>query len=157
MMPPTVPTLERGAIKDTIELCQPDIDRHHVTVRSLIPNDLPSVMIDLLQIEQVLINVVHNAVDALGDNQASRRVVTIEAKAADADFIEVRVADTGPGFSRQLLDNAFVPLVSTKAEGLGIGLALCKSIIEAHGGTLKLEGDARGAVVRFTLPIAKSA
>jgi C4-dicarboxylate-specific signal transduction histidine kinase len=145
------------AVKDTIELCQPDIDRHHVTVRPLIPNDLPSVMIDLLQIEQVLINVVHNAVDALGDNQASRRVVTIEAKAADADFIEVRVTDTGPGFSRQLLDNAFVPLASTKAEGLGIGLALCKSIIEAHGGTLKLEGDARGAVVRFTLPIAKSA
>jgi C4-dicarboxylate-specific signal transduction histidine kinase len=145
------------AVKDTIELCQPDIDRHHVIVRSLIPNDLPSVMIDLLQIEQVLINVVHNAVDALGDNQASRRVVTIEAKTADADFIEVRVTDTGPGFSRQLLDNAFVPLVSTKAEGLGIGLALCKSIIEAHGGTLKLEGDARGAVVRFTLPIAKSA
>ena len=145
------------AVKDTIELCQPDIDRHHVTVRSLIPNDLPSVMIDLLQIEQVLINVVRNAVDALGENQASRRVVSIEAKAADADFIELRVTDTGPGFSRQLLDNAFVPLASTKAEGLGIGLSLCKSIIEAHGGILKLEGDARGAVVRFTLPIAKSA
>jgi C4-dicarboxylate-specific signal transduction histidine kinase len=145
------------AVKDTIELCQPDIDRHRVTVRSLIPNDLPSVMIDLLQIEQVLINVVRNAVDALGENQASRRVVSIEAKAADADFIELRVTDTGPGFSRQLLDNAFVPLASTKAEGLGIGLALCKSIIEAHGGILKLEGDARGAVVRFTLPIAKSA
>ncbi len=64
------------AVKDTIELCQPDIDRHHVTVRSLIPNDLPSVMIDLLQIEQVLINVVRNAVDALGENQASRRVVS---------------------------------------------------------------------------------
>jgi len=144
------------AVKDTVELCQPDIDRHHVTVRSSIPNDLPNVMIDLLQIEQVLINLVRNAADALRESPSARRVVTIDAKAADADFVEVRVADNGPGFSRQFLDNAFVPLASTKADGLGIGLSLCKSIVEAHGGILRLEGDAQGAVVRFTLPIAKS-
>src|SRR3569832_312671 len=145
------------AVKDTVELCQPDIDRHHVTVRSSIPNDLPNVMIDLLQIEQVLINLVRNAADALRESPSARRVVTIDAKPAHVDFVEVRVADNGPGFSREFLDNAFVPLASTKADGLGIGLSLCKSIVEAHGGILRLEGDAQGAVVRFTLPIAKSA
>jgi C4-dicarboxylate-specific signal transduction histidine kinase len=145
------------AIKDTVELCQPDLDRHHVTVRSSVPNDLPSVMIDLLQIEQVLINLVRNAIDAFGESKTSRAIIAIDAKVADADFIEVRVTDTGPGFSKKFLEKAFVPLSSTKADGLGIGLSLCKSIIEAHGGLLELESSPQGAAVRFTLPIAKTA
>ena len=145
------------AVKDTVELCQPDLDRHHVTVRSSVPNDLPSVMIDLLQIEQVLINLVRNAIDALGESKTSRAIIAIDAKVADADFIEVRVTDTGPGFSKKFLEKAFVPLSSTKADGLGIGLSLCKSIIEAHGGLLELESSPQGAAVRFTLPIAKTA
>jgi C4-dicarboxylate-specific signal transduction histidine kinase len=145
------------AIKDTVELCQPDLDRHHVTVRSSVPNDLPSVMIDLLQIEQVLINLVRNAIDALGESKTSRAIIAIDAKVADADFVEVRVTDTGPGFSKKFLEKAFVPLSSTKADGLGIGLSLCKSIIEAHGGLLELESSPQGAAVRFTLPIAKTA
>ncbi len=144
------------AVKDTVELCQPEIDRHHVTIRSSIPKDLPSVMIDLIQIEQVLINLLRNAIDALGESKNVRGIIAIDAKAADADFVEVRVTDTGPGFSSQFLENAFVPLSSTKVDGLGVGLSLCKSIIEAHGGLLKLEGSPQGAVVRFTLPIAKS-
>ncbi|MBS0535615.1 MAG: MASE1 domain-containing protein [Proteobacteria bacterium] len=147
--------LER-AIKDTVELCQADLDRHHVTLRSSIPSDLPSVMIDLIQIEQVLINLVRNAIEVLGDGKSGRGVIAIDAAAADSDFVEVRVTDTGPGFSSRILENDFMPLGSSKAEGLGIGLSLCKSIIEAHGGLLKLEGGAQGAVVRFTLPIAKT-
>jgi C4-dicarboxylate-specific signal transduction histidine kinase len=148
--------LER-AVKDTIELCQSDLDRHHVTIRSGIPSDLPNVMIDLLQIEQVLINLVRNAADALGEARSHRGAIVIDAKAGGADFVEVSVSDTGPGFPAQFLDNAFVPLASTKADGLGIGLSLCKSIVEAHGGFFKLENGAPGAIVRFTLPIAKIA
>jgi len=149
-------TIER-AVRDTIELCQGDLDRHHVGLRTNIPNDLPSVAIDLLQIEQVLINLVRNAIDAIDDIKAQRRSIVIDAARADAGFVAVSVTDTGPGFSRQFLDNAFVPLASTKSEGLGIGLSLCKSIVEAHGGQLTLGGDAQGAVVRFTLPTAKTA
>ena len=63
----------------------------------------------------------------------------IEAKVLDADFVEVRVVDSGPGFPPQLLENAFLPLSSSKAEGLGIGLPLCRSIVEAHGGKLWLD------------------
>jgi C4-dicarboxylate-specific signal transduction histidine kinase len=144
------------AVKDTVALCQPDLDRHHTIVRSTVPGDLPNVTIDLLQIEQVLINLVRNAIDALGESSNYRGSIAIDAKVADADFVEVRVTDTGPGFSSQFLENAFVPLTSTKADGLGIGLPLCKSIIEAHGGVLKLENGPQGAVVRFTLPIAKT-
>lgn len=148
--------LER-AVKDTVELCRPELDRQHVAIRTGIPNDLPNVMIDLIQIEQVLINLVRNAIEVLGESKNGRGIIAIDAAALDTDFVEVRVTDTGPGFSSRIRENAFVPLGSSKAEGLGIGLSLCKSIIEAHGGLLKLEGGAQGAVVRFTLPIAKTA
>jgi signal transduction histidine kinase len=70
------------------------------------------------------------------------------------DFIEIRVADNGPGFPPSFLESAFLPLSSTKAEGLGVGLPLCRSIIEAHGGQIWLASSADGAAIRFTLPIA---
>ena len=113
-------------------------------------------MIDLLQIEQVVINLVRNAVEAMEANTTVRGSIVLEAKPVADGFVEILVSDTGPGFPPQMMDNAFLPLSSTKAEGLGIGLPLCKSIVEAHGGRLSLETSTQGAAVRFTLPIAKS-
>ena len=148
--------LER-IVEETIELCQPDLDRMHVAVRTAIAADLPRVMVDLLQIEQILINLLRNALEAIGDGGSLRGTVLIEAKVLDAGFVEVRVVDSGPGFPPQLLENAFLPLSSSKAEGLGIGLPLCRSIVEAHGGKLWLDHGSRGGAVHFTLPIAKVA
>jgi two-component system, LuxR family, sensor kinase FixL len=142
--------------KEAIDLCQGDIDRHNIATRIAIAPETPPVMIDLLQIEQVLINLVRNAVEAMEEHTTVRGVVTLEAKPAAGGFVEIVVSDTGPGFPPQMMDNAFLPLSSVKAEGLGIGLPLCKSIVEAHGGELTLESSAQGAVVRFTLPIATS-
>jgi two-component system, LuxR family, sensor kinase FixL len=68
--------------------------------------------------------------------------------------VQIRVSDTGPGFPSEVLDNPFLPFSSSKAEGLGFGLPLCKSIIEAHGGRLWLDRNARGGAMYFTLPIA---
>ena len=143
-------------VEETLELCQPDLDRMHVTARTAIAPDLPRVMVDLLQIEQVLINLVRNAIEAIGGSGGMRGNILIEARNFDADFIEVRVVDTGPGFPPQLLESAFLPLSSSKAEGLGIGLPLCRSIVEAHGGKLWLDDGSRGGAVHFTLPIAKT-
>jgi C4-dicarboxylate-specific signal transduction histidine kinase len=143
-------------VEETLELCQPDLDRMHVMVRTVVANDLPRVMVDLLQIEQVLINLLRNAIEAIGESRSLRGTVLIEAKIFDADFVEVRVVDSGPGFSAQLPENAFLPLASNKAEGLGIGLPLCRSIVEAHGGKLWLDDSAQGGAVHFTLPIAKT-
>jgi len=143
-------------VEETIELCQPDLDRMHVAVRTAIAVDLPRIMVDLLQIEQVLINLLRNAIEAISESETLRGNVLIDAKVYDADFVEVRVVDSGPGFPAQLVENAFLPLSSHKAEGLGIGLPLCRSIVEAHGGKLWLDDGSQGAAVHFTLPIAKT-
>ena len=142
-------------VQETIELCQPDLDRMHVTIRTAIA-DIPRVMVDLLQIEQVLINLLRNAVEAIDESESLRGHVLIEAKVLDTDFVEVRVVDSGPGFPAQLPENAFLPLSSTKTEGLGIGLPLCRSIVEAHGGKLWLDDSPQGTAVHLTLPIAKT-
>jgi len=144
-------------VEETIELCQPDLDRAHVTVRADIAPDFPPVMVDLLQIEQVLINLMRNAIEAISDSGSVRGTVHIGARIFDDEFVEVRIVDTGPGFPPALLENAFLPLSSHKAEGLGIGLPLCRSIVEAHGGRLWLDDNPKGAAVCFTLPIAKTA
>jgi signal transduction histidine kinase len=143
-------------VKETLDLCQPDLDRIHAGVRSTLANDLPPVMVDILQIEQAVLNLVRNSIEAIGEAGQIGGAISIEAAAAGADFVEIRVSDTGPGFPTDLADNPFLPFSSTKPEGLGFGLPLCKSIVEAHGGRLWLHDAARGASVHFTLPVAKA-
>ena len=144
-------------VEETLELFRPELERARVTVRSAIASDLPQVMVDLLQVEQVLINIVRNATEAIVESGSPRGTILIEAKATDGDLIEVRVVDSGPGFPPQLTDNAFLPLSSSKSEGLGIGLSLCRSIVEAHGGKLWLDHSSQGGAVHLTLPAAKTA
>ena len=148
-------TVER-IVKETLALCQPDLDRIHVNARAVLASGLPPVMVDILQIEQALLNLLHNSIEAIGEAGGIHGSILIEASAAGTDFVEIRVSDTGPGFPPDLLANPFLPFSSTKAEGLGFGLPLCKSIIEAHGGRLWLDGNARGAAVHFTLPVIKA-
>ncbi len=143
-------------VKETLALCQPDLDRIDASARVLLASDLPPVMVDILQIEQALLNLVRNSIEAIGDAKQSHGSISIEASATDRDFVEVTVSDTGPGFPPDLLDNPFLPFSSTKAQGLGFGLPLCKSIVEAHGGRLWLDGNLQGAAVHFTLPVAKT-
>jgi C4-dicarboxylate-specific signal transduction histidine kinase len=139
-------------VKQTIELCQPDLDRVSVTARYHPVAALPPVMVDSLQIEQVLLNLVRNSVEAISNSGSLHGSILIEAKLASSEFVEVWLLDSGPGLSREQIDNGIPPLSSTKPEGLGIGLPLCKSIVEAHGGRLWLDHGPRGTSVHFTLP-----
>ena len=143
-------------VRETLALCQPDLDRIHANARVVLASGLPPVMVDILQIEQALLNLLRNSIDAIAEAADVHGSITVEASAAGADFVEIQVSDTGPGFPPDLRDNPFLPFSSTKAEGLGFGLPLCKSIIEAHGGRIWLDGKARGAAVRFTLPVIKA-
>jgi two-component system sensor kinase FixL len=142
-------------IKETLALCQPDLDRSHASARAVIASDLPPVKVDILQIQQVLLNLVNNSIEATDKSETINRTILIEALAASAGSVEVRVSDNGPGFPPDLLSDSFLPFFSTKAEGLGFGLSLCKSVVGAHGGHLWLDRNVRGGAVHFTLPVAE--
>ncbi|HKN29211.1 MAG TPA: MASE1 domain-containing protein [Roseiarcus sp.] len=141
-------------VKQAIELCRPDLDRANVTASFRQSANLPPVMVDILQIEQVLVNLMRNSVEAIGDSGSLQGAIRIAAKPADKEFVEVCLVDSGPGFPRERIENGFLPLYSSKADGLGVGLPLCRSIVEAHGGRLWLDAISHGASIRFTLPIA---
>jgi two-component system, LuxR family, sensor kinase FixL len=141
-------------VRKTIDLCRPDLDRLKLSVGTSVAADLPPVMVDRLQIEQVLLNLMRNSIEAIG--QPERGLIAVEAVVAGADFVEIRVRDSGSGFPPDLLANPFLPFFSTKKNGLGIGLLLCRSIVEAHGGRIWVNADSPGAAVLFTLPRANS-
>lgn len=108
---------------------------------------------DRIQIQQVLTNLMRNALEAM--TGCERRELTITTAMRDKDTVEVSVADTGPGLTPDVASRLFEPFVSTKREGMGIGLSICRSIIEAHGGTLVSEPKTDGGMIfRFTLPAA---
>jgi C4-dicarboxylate-specific signal transduction histidine kinase len=143
-------------VQESIELLRPEIDRHNITLREQLARDLPPVMADILQVEQVLINLVRNSIEAISGANVERGTVLIDAVPGEAGLVEVRVHDNGPGFEREQLDASPQPFATTKVDGLGVGLALSRSIIEAHGGRLWLGKRSQGAVVHFTLPVAET-
>lgn len=118
--------------------------------------DLPPVFVDRLQIQQVLVNLIRNAVDAMAESP--QRVLTLSTVRGSVDGVEVTVSDTGPGLPKEVADRIFMPFFTTKPGGMGIGLVISQSIVEAHGGQIVVETEpGQGAVFRFTVPVAGSA
>ncbi|MFO1323684.1 MAG: MASE1 domain-containing protein [Burkholderiales bacterium] len=128
--------------------------RHGVTIVVDARPDLPEISADRVQLETVLHNLLTNSVDAL-KTSAGTRTVRLSAAAHDADAVRIVVADDGPGVSPEMAGTLFQPLATSKAQGLGLGLAISRSIVEAHGGRLWLEPSATGAAFCLTLPVAR--
>jgi two-component system sensor kinase FixL len=102
------------------------------------------------QIQQVLVNLMRNAVEAMAGG--SRRELEVTTASLDEGMIEIAVFDSGPGLAKEVMNHLFEPFVSTKRNGMGLGLSICRSIIEAHGGKLRTESNPGGGTVfRFTL------
>jgi two-component system, LuxR family, sensor kinase FixL len=118
---------------------------------------LPPVFVDHVQIQQVVLNLVRNAVEAM--EQVERRELTIGTRTIPGQgMAEVTVADTGPGIAPELVDRLFQPFVTTKATGMGLGLSICREIVEAHDGRLTAASAAAGGTVfRVILPVASRA
>jgi len=115
---------------------------------------LPPVQIDKVQIQQVMINLLRNAVEAMQNSQ--RRELRVATAGDGSEFVLVSVSDTGTGLSPEAMATLFQPFVTTKGQGLGIGLSICRSIVESHGGKLWVEANKDGgADFRFRLPIAE--
>ena len=143
-----------GVVDDAIGFVEVDARRHAAQVVSQIPADLPPVFADAVMIEQVVLNLVKNGIEAMRDTPADERILFVSARRIDTSQVEVSVADRGHGLSAEALEKLFSPFYTTKAEGMGMGLNICRSIIEFHDGRLWVDANpAGGCIFRFTLPL----
>jgi two-component system sensor kinase FixL len=137
-------------IEEASALALAGADHDGLDVRVELDPDVSRVLVDRVQIQQVLLNLIRNGIEAM-DSCTPRRL-TISTRATSKEVVELSIADTGPGLPETVLENLFTPFTSTKAHGLGVGLSICKTIVEAHGGRLWAEPRAEGGTVfRFTL------
>jgi signal transduction histidine kinase len=114
------------------------------------------VLADRIQIRQVLVNLIRNAVVAT--EHCPSRKITIRTEPGPSGYCEVSVSDTGPGIPPEAVPRLFEPLYTTRANGMGLGLPICRMIVEAHGGSIWVDTNAGpGATMRFTLPLAQGA
>lgn len=140
--------------RSSIRLLQPELERADIVVAEEFPENLNLVLVDPLQIELVLTNLLRNSIEAISGAGIKQGRITIKATHVDRDWLEVAVEDNGPGFSAD--DSRPPPLLTTtKTDGLGLGLSLSKSIIEAHGGRFWKGRRLSGAAIHFTLPKSK--
>jgi C4-dicarboxylate-specific signal transduction histidine kinase len=140
-------------IDEAIEMTRLEIERTNTQIVRDEAAELmvPAVEADPMQIKQVLINLLTNALAAVRRTARGQPRLHIATKLAADGFIDVRIEDNGPGFAADILSRPFEPFGTARTEGLGVGLALCRSIVEAHGGRIWLDNTAGGAVVGFTL------
>jgi signal transduction histidine kinase len=137
-------------IEDAGELALTGVKNIGVKVRFCFDPNASRVLVDRIQIQQVLINLMRNAVEAMA--ASDRREIEVRTSLLNDETIEIAVADSGPGLSREVADHLFEPFISTKRNGMGLGLSICRSIVEAHGGKLWTRSDMHsGTIFSFTL------
>jgi two-component system sensor kinase FixL len=141
-------------IEEARALAMTNFKARGVTVKLRVESGAPEVLVDRIQIQQVLFNLLRNAIEAMADSE--QRVLTIGAKRTTGGMVRISVSDTGPGVDEALAGELFKPFLTTKADGMGIGLSVSRSIVESHGGRIWIEkAPGGGAVFRFTVPVAE--
>jgi two-component system sensor kinase FixL len=150
------PRIERWdlseAVDEVVALTRPELLRNSVILRNDLSDDVRVVKGDRVQLQQVLMNLAVNAIEAMTGVHGRLRVLTISTARADPDTVLVEVRDTGTGIDPGHLDRLFKSFYTTKADGMGMGLAISRTIVEAHGGRLEaMPNEPHGAVFRFTL------
>jgi PAS domain S-box-containing protein len=143
-------------INETLVLIQAEARQHEVRIHCGLANDLPEVMVDPIQIQQVVLNLIRNSIEALSTTDSEQRSITVKTSRNLDKEIAVEISDNGPGLDQEALDHLFEPFFTTKATGMGMGLAISQTIIETHGGLLSaVPNGGQGLSVQFTLPLER--
>jgi signal transduction histidine kinase len=140
------------AIRDVIALSRSEVQRHGVALQTELAGDLAPVAGDRVQLQQVVLNLIVNAVEAMDDMDQGSRALWISTTTHESNGALVAVRDSGPGLDAEAVDRLFEAFYTTKPNGMGMGLAICRSIIEAHGGRMWANAnEPRGAIFQFTV------
>jgi PAS domain S-box-containing protein len=154
----TTPLEINEVITETVSLVGGEVQRKGVSLNTELAANLPAALGDRIQLQQVILNLAINATEAMTGFEDQPRRLVIQSKLAESGEILVSVADTGPGIDPQQTAQLFAPFFTTKPDGIGMGLSISRSIIEAHGGRLwAIANQPRGAVFHFALPAAPTA
>ncbi len=152
--PKRLPIALAELIDETRAFADIEARRNGTQIVVELPENLPRIFVDRIMIEQVLLNLMKNGIEAMGDVPVERRQLRIEARPIDERMLEICVTDHGHGLADDDIERIFAPFYTTKPEGMGIGLAICRSIIEFHQGRLWVEPRREGGTMfRFTVPI----
>jgi len=144
-------------ITNMIGLVNESIKQADIEINLKLDENLPEINCDKTQIEQVILNLINNAVDAISDKRIKTRIMTIKTAFSSTDEIQISIADSGIGIQKDMLDKIFVPFVSSKPQGMGIGLSLCYNIIQRHNGQIFAESSlGAGSIFKIIFPINKS-
>ena len=145
------------AIREVIVISRAEAEKNSVSIEAQLAKDLPLIKGNRVQLQQVLMNLIINAIEAMSGFGEEPRELLVKTAKSEPDSVSVAVQDTGPGLDPEDSTRAFEDFYTTKPDGLGIGLSICLSIVEAHGGKLAVTANApRGAIFQFTLPVRES-
>src|SRR5262249_38160343 len=143
------------AIREVLTLLRIELEQHEVSTKAILKEGLPRVMADRVQLQQVIFNLVTNAIEAMSSTASGSRVLGLRSEATETGECIIAIEDSGPGIEPEALKRIFEPFFTSKSKGMGMGLSICRSIVEAHGGRLWIAGNSpRGAVFQIVLPAA---
>jgi C4-dicarboxylate-specific signal transduction histidine kinase len=143
-----------GAIRDVLELTHGEVAKSRVSVLTQFAEPSPTVQADRALLQQVILNLIINAVEAMSTMREGSRELLICTEKAESNSALVAIRDSGPGLAPKIIDRLFEAFYTTKVHGMGIGLSVCRYLVEAHGGRIWAgANEPRGAVFQFTLPL----
>jgi C4-dicarboxylate-specific signal transduction histidine kinase len=140
-------------IQETLTVVRDRLRTNQIAVQTDLKERLPRIRGEQIQLQQVLVNLITNAIDSMA-TKTGQRLLVIRSAVHHSKFVMASVEDTGKGLEPGVVDRLFNPMFTTKTDGMGMGLSICRSIIEAHEGRLWVTADqGRGAIFHFTVPI----
>ena len=152
--PKREPTDVNETVRDVLQSMREEITEHGVTTETELAPELQRVEGHQSQLRQVIVNLIHNAIESMDNTMDRSRVLRVTTKSNGRDEVIVAVEDSGPGINPRLLDSIFDPFITTKSDGMGLGLAICRMIIDRHGGKLSALSDGKnGARFQIVLPV----